>query len=233
MAAKINFTITAEQKEWLRDQIRTQVYGPPISTNDLAGALKRMDADYLPHDLDREQIRKDVYNAWCGYQDYKRAFSKGGRREMIRYTLNVRKTAGALSDCLNKDNWPANFFRHQKTFDEFDLTTFRIRLQRLSEIAAVTNKIYSGKLARSALNPTHWFIVGGLLPVFEKHFPGRRRGRAFKQFAIAISDIFEVHLSEASISKGLTIGSPRKARPNRTAWERDELGILSRKVENS
>jgi hypothetical protein len=60
MSAAKKVAITAEQRDWLDSLIKAKVYGAPISDAAIEKILNSVGVDYVPRDLDRQQLKKEI-----------------------------------------------------------------------------------------------------------------------------------------------------------------------------
>jgi hypothetical protein len=70
MPAKKIIAFTPEQIQWVKDLINAQLYGESISDEAVSRILKEVGTEHVPPDLDLEQLKTDIYAAWCLYSDY-------------------------------------------------------------------------------------------------------------------------------------------------------------------
>jgi hypothetical protein len=246
MSAATEVALTAEQKAWLDSKIKEQVYGAPISDAAIADILNRVGLDYVPSDLERQQLKDEINLAWKFYTDYTRLSSKGQRTKLRKYAGNVHKALNALSDVLNQESYEADIFRYGWISRAFPLNDFRIRLHHLMTRVATFQTMCSSPLTlRDALkeSPEHWFLGHDLRRIFEKHFKLQAtrsvdgsRG-PFVCFAIAVSSALGMDVSDSTVSKAMTnlahFFRPGLATTRPSDWYLDEFGNLSRLVENS
>jgi hypothetical protein len=237
MSAPKPIVLTAEQRAWLDAQIAAIVYGTPISDEAIADILNCLGPDYVPSDLDREQLKKDIDGAWRFFKEIGR-FEKGQRTSMRKYALGVQKAAEALSNVLDQSNWEANRFRYsQVMFNVFPLNDFRLRLRHLQKIAADFLAIYSSPVTPRRLffkvSSKYWFLGHDLRLVFEKHFRRPSERGLFIPFAIKVSAALGLRVSEPTVSRAMTAVALGKNKPRKGDWFVDEFGVLTRKLENS
>jgi hypothetical protein len=152
MSAANRISLSAEQRDWLDSQIRTKFYGAPISDANIDDILNCVGPNWVPSDLDRQQLKKDIDAAWKFYRDYTRYSKKGLRTKLRKYAEKVHKTANALSDVLNEETEEADIFRYGWISRAFPLNDFRIRLQHLPTLLAMFHKTYSSPQTRGLLS---------------------------------------------------------------------------------
>jgi len=119
MSAARKVAITAKQRDWLDSLVKAKVYGAPISDAAIEEILNNVGADYVPRDLDRQQLREDINLAWRFYRDYRRQGSKGQRTKLRKYATEVHNALNALSDILNEESYEADIFRYGWISREF------------------------------------------------------------------------------------------------------------------